>query len=310
MPNFTGFGMPHQWSAELEVTETLAAELIAEQFPQLAPVRCAAFGVGWDNVALLVNGEYVFRFPRRQLGADLNEVEFKLMPTIALPLPVSAATLIGAATPKFKWSFGGYQMIPGQTACRANLSEAQRINLAEPLAKFLRALHSIDTEFARTHGAGPDPLGRFDFPRRLNQAREQLAYVREHRLFDQVDALLAIVDATPTDFHPRQDVLVHGDLYARHLIVNDAGKLSGVIDWGDVHLGDPIVDIAIALTVLPPSGRPIFRQYYGEISNLTWRMARFHAIRHTACVVPYAHQTNDTDLLRESLIALEYLTCL
>src|SRR5437762_3210830 len=127
--------MPPQWAAELEVSAEIGAALIAEQFPQLAPVRCAPFGVGWDNVALLVNGAYVFRFPRRQLGADLNEVEFKLMPAIAplLPLPVSAATFIGAATPSFKWTFGGYRMIPGQTACRANLSEAERIDLAEPL---------------------------------------------------------------------------------------------------------------------------------------------------------------------------------
>lgn len=301
--------MSPEWSAEIEISSEQAAELIAEQFPRLAPVRCAPFGMGWDNVALLVNDAYVFRFPRRQLGADLNAIEFKLMPAIAplLPLPVSAATFVGAATAKFKWSFGGYRMIPGQAACRVNLSEAQRIGLAEPLAKFLRALHGIDVDFARAHGARPDPLGRFDFPRRINQAREQLAYVREHQLFEKVDALLSIVDSTPTDYRAHADVLVHGDLYARHLIVDDARKLTGVIDWGDVHLGDPSVDLAIALRLLPPPVRVIFGRHYGDVSGLTWQMARFHAIRHTACTVPYAHQTNDTDLLRESLVALEYL---
>jgi aminoglycoside phosphotransferase (APT) family kinase protein len=301
--------MPQQWCAELEVTPALAAKLIAEQFPWLVPVMCAPLGIGWDNVALLVNDAYVFRFPRRQLGADLNAAEFKLMPAIAplLPVRVSAATFVGAATAKFKWSFGGYGMIPGHTACRANLTEAQRIDLAKPLARFLRALHDIDINFARANGAGPDPLGRFDFPRRINQAREQLAYVREHQLFDNVDALVAIIDSTPTDFRARADVLVHGDLYARHLIVDDAGKLTGIIDWGDVHLGDPAVDIAIALLVLPPNARVLFQRDYGEIRDLTWRMARFHAIRHTACVVPYAHHINDADLLREGLLALEYL---
>lgn len=303
--------MTPQWSAEIEITCEQAAELIAGQFPELAPVRCAPFGIGWDNVALLVNDAYVFRFPRRQLGADLNETEFRLMPSIAplLPMPVSAAIFVGAANAKFKWSFGGYRMIPGRTACRANLTPAQRIDLAEPIAKFLRALHNLDINFASANGAGPDPLGRFDFPRRINQAREQLDYMREHQLFDKVDALLAIVDSTPTDFRPRADVLVHGDLYARHLVVDDARKLTGIIDWGDVHLGDPSVDLAIALRLLPPSARAIFQRHYGDVSDLTWRMARFHAIRHNACIVPYAHQTNDTDLLRESLLAFEYLSC-
>src|SRR6266480_4010423 len=163
--------MPPQWSAELDVSPEMGAMMLADQFPQLAPVRCALLGIGWDNVALLVNDAYVFRFPRRQLGADLNETEFKLMPAIAplIPLPVSAATFVGAPTAKFKWSFGGYRLIRGQTACRANLSEAQRIDLAKPLAKFLRTLHGIDVNFAREHGAGPDPLGRFDFPRRIDQ---------------------------------------------------------------------------------------------------------------------------------------------
>jgi aminoglycoside phosphotransferase (APT) family kinase protein len=185
---------------------------------------------------------------------------------------------------------------------------AQRVGLAEPLAKFLRALHGIDPDFARERGATPDRLRRFDFPHRIQQAHEQLAYIREHQLFDNIDALLKIVDATPTDYHPRDDVLVHGDLYARHLIVDAAAKLNGVIDWGDVHLGDPSVDLAIALRLLPHRARPIFQEHYGSVSELAWRIARFHAIRHSACIVPYAHQTNDADLLRETLVALKYLT--
>ena len=42
------------------------------------------------------------------------------------------------------------------------------------------------------------------------------------------------------DFAP---VFVHGDLYSRHLLVDDAGRPCGVIDWGDCHVGDPAVDL-------------------------------------------------------------------
>jgi Ser/Thr protein kinase RdoA (MazF antagonist) len=37
--------------------------------------------------------------------------------------------------------------------------------------------------------------------------------------------------------------LCHGDLKAAHILV-DAGRLAGVIDWGDAVVGDPLWDIA------------------------------------------------------------------
>src|SRR5438309_1033581 len=90
-------GNPHAqqpWRAEFEIAPALACEIIAEQFPQLVPVSCSILGVGWDNVAMCVNEDLVFRFPRRSLGAQLIATELKLMRAIAplLTLPVSAST--------------------------------------------------------------------------------------------------------------------------------------------------------------------------------------------------------------------------
>jgi aminoglycoside phosphotransferase (APT) family kinase protein len=52
------------------------------------------------------------------------------------------------------------------------------------------------------------------------------------RLFDEVETLV--------DFEP---VLIHADLGPAHLLVHDA-RLSGVIDWSDMRLGDPALDYA------------------------------------------------------------------
>src|SRR5215471_8826475 len=143
--------MANEWVAEFEVSSEQAGDLIAVQFPQLAPVRCESLGVGWDNIAFVVNGEFVFRFPRRTLGAKLMEAELALMPAIAplLPLAVSASSFIGKPTEQFAWPFGGYRMIRGVTACRANLSILQRMKLVKPLVAFLKSLHRIDSDFAR-----------------------------------------------------------------------------------------------------------------------------------------------------------------
>jgi aminoglycoside phosphotransferase (APT) family kinase protein len=37
---------------------------------------------------------------------------------------------------------------------------------------------------------------------------------------------------------------VHGDLFDEHLLLDDAGCVSGIIDWGDACLADPALDFA------------------------------------------------------------------
>jgi aminoglycoside phosphotransferase (APT) family kinase protein len=81
-------------------------------------------------------------------------------------------------------------------------------------------------------------------------------------------------------------------------------KLSGVIDWGDVHLGDPAIDISIALTFLPREGRQIFAEAYGDISTPQWNLAFFRALVHNFTILEYSETISDVALLRESRIAL------
>src|SRR5690349_5136172 len=96
--------MDAQWTPEREVTPALALALIRRQFPALAASgsgpapSITRIGVGWDNVAYLVAGRFVFRFPQRRLGVSLIETETRLLPEIAprLPLPVPVPIFVGA----------------------------------------------------------------------------------------------------------------------------------------------------------------------------------------------------------------------
>ena len=56
-------------------------------------------GAGWDNTAYLVNGEWVFRFPRRTIAVPLLEAEGRVLPKLAprLPLSDSAPRMVRAA---------------------------------------------------------------------------------------------------------------------------------------------------------------------------------------------------------------------
>ncbi len=98
--------------------------------------------------------------------------------------------------------------------------------------------------------------------------------------------------------------LVHGDLYVRHLLVNEQMELCGVIDWGDVHIGDPAEDLAIAHSFLRPPDHGRFLAEYGEVDTATWTLARFRALQHSAMLAVYAHEFHDGTLLREPVTAL------
>ena len=314
--------MTQPWMAEREVSVLLACALIEEQFPELAPARVEAFGVGWDNVAYRVNEAFVFRFPRRQLGAACMEAEIAVLPHVAesLPLPVTNPAFVGRATVDYPWSFAGYRMLAGRTACAAALDDAQRTRLAEPLAHFLACLHAFTAPQIDAWNARPDTLGRLDAHKRVPMARQALERVRQRGLLPDLQPLHAIVDdiarrhgvdqpasGEEASIETEPVVLVHGDLYARHLLVDEDGALGGVIDWGDIHAGRAATDLMIAHSFLPPAAHTVFRTAYGPISEATWRMARFRAVYHTAALATYAHDTEDEALLRESHTAFRYI---
>jgi hypothetical protein len=50
-------------------------------------------------------------------------------------------------------------------------------------------------------------------------------------------------------------VWIHGDLDARNLLVED-GRLSGVVDFGGLGVGDPACDVMVACVEGPADGRP------------------------------------------------------
>jgi aminoglycoside phosphotransferase (APT) family kinase protein len=289
------------FDAELEVTTDQAHQLIRAQFPALPARRCTLLGRGWDNVAFLVDDTLVFRFPRKASAAQLIETEARILPQLAaqLPLGVPDPQWVGHATDDFPWPFLGYEMIPGRTACAMHPTRAERRAAAPVLGAFLARLHSLRIE--RLLG---DTLDRANFGARLPLIKQRLAHLVMHRLVDSADPWLEC-------FHtavPRSSsaaVPVHGDLYACHLILDDQARLTGVIDWGDVHEGDPALDLMMVYGFLPSEARADFFAAYGDVDERTLSIARMRAIFHAISVAWYGSELEDDALLREGLTAME-----
>jgi aminoglycoside phosphotransferase (APT) family kinase protein len=298
------------WAADHEVSATLAAELLARQFPELEPIQLEALGVGWDNSAFVLNGEYVVRFPRRKVAVPLLERELSVLPQLApeLPLPIPVPTLVGHPDLDYPWPFVGYRMLQGRTACRARSSERARDANAEALGAFLGALHSVTAERAAAFGAGTDLFGHLELERRSTQTLERLEALESLGFSLDFRALRSEVESARGSTLAPLARLVHGDLYARHLLVDGHDRLCGVIDWGDLHIGHPGIDLAIARGYLPPRSEARFRRAYGHpIDDSAWALAGFQALYSAVAILSYGHHVGDADLVAEGLVASRHL---
>lgn len=139
-------------------------------------------------------------------------------------------------------------------------------------------------------------------------ARGNLNKLVEIELLKNLHSFENIISDVAGIRSPQATCLVHGDLYSRHLLVDENNQLCGVIDWGDVHLGSPAIDLAIAHSFLPPSAHDIFRRAYGSLEEDTWQWARFRALYHSTAIAVYSHEVSDETLELESITALQYLS--
>eukprot|EP00808_Paulinella_micropora_P024423 g36707.t1 len=294
------------WEAERELDTRQAAQLIGARFPELRPVTLSLLGQGWDNSVFLVNKRYAFRFPRRALAVELLANELKalrvfssLQPPTALslkvPAPLFDSNPQSHTTPHIDsaWPFAGYDFLPGCVAARANLTRAQRIAIASPLAQFLREMHSLPASLAEACGLPADLLDRLNSVKRALATKERLAELEHAGLISSTQHLRAqhIIDTAPNPLQLDQKVrvIVHGDLHAAQVLVDGENRLTAVIDWGDVHVGHPATDWAVAHAMLPPQGLAVFRAIYGPIDELGWKAARARATWHSVALAAYAH---------------------
>lgn len=291
---------PEPWRAKREVPPELALAPIREQFPQLGARRAEPSGSGWDNTAVLVDGALVFRFPRRQRTVELLEREARVLPPIAprLPLAIPVPAWVGRATERYPWPFAGYRRLDGITACAADLSDEERTAAAPALGEFLAALHALP---AASLALPVDELCRTDFAMRMPRLLARIGAVRG--VPGDPGPWLRLFDGDLPGPPPRPAV-VHGDLYVRHVLVDGARRILGVIDRGDVHAGDPAVDLSVAYAFLPARARGAFFRAYGAIDELTGRTARLRAAYHSINMLWFSDSIGDPALLHESLRSL------
>ncbi|HEX3457397.1 MAG TPA: phosphotransferase [Candidatus Baltobacteraceae bacterium] len=287
------------WAPDIDIDAPLARSLVGAQFPQLGELRLEPAGEGWDNAAFLVNDAFIFRFPRRSVSAKLIARELRFLPAIAprLPLPIPMPAFAGVPSEAYPWPFAGYRWLDGRELSSLQPADEAYGELAAALGGFLRALRGIDAAPLAEAGLPGDEIGRLDDVRMMPKLETRLRELHETGTVRDPAAILEAVEALRPIAPPSLLTVAHGDLYARHVLVDEAIRPTGIIDWGDLHLGDPAVDLAIVFSVIPPQARAAFFSAFGSPSEAAVSAARFRAIYHSAMVAHYGQRIGDADLL-------------
>ncbi len=284
------------WAADIAVDAALAAKLIAAQFPGLRDTAVEPFGVGWDNTAFLVGSRVVFRFPRRRVSANLIEREVAILPLVAphVPLAIPAPRYAGVPSAEYPWAFAGYDLIAGTSADVVDLSDDARAALAEPLGRFLRALHAVDTAPLVARGLPPDEIGRLDHHKRLPLAVERLAAlaespsVGEHGRGDRAGKLHRLARRAPARAACRRRAHARA---RRPLRAPRPARRARAPERRD-RLGrrPPRRPRARHRHRAPRPAcvaHAAFRAAYGAIDERTWEAARYRAIYHAILELDY-----------------------
>jgi aminoglycoside 2''-phosphotransferase len=205
-------------------------------------------GRGTDSVAYLVDGEWVFRFPAVPDAQATLRREMALLPDLraALPLRVPFFEHVGRRE-EGALVFVGYRVVSGVALGAERFEElsrdAQEAALAA-LAGFIQALHGVPLDLARRAGVAEDP-GKGAYNRGQRHLHRRLARLLSPAEVARLDGLF---ERYERDHAPwaRAPVLLHADLKPDHVIYDPAAtRVAGVLDWGDVCLGDPDFDLAV-----------------------------------------------------------------
>lgn len=298
------------WEAEQSVSAPLAAALIGGQFPDLRGTPVELLATGWDNTVFLADGQWVFRFPRRQVVLAGLQREIAALPRLAplLPLPVPVPELVGMPAADYPWPFWGARLIPGTELVEADLTGEARARAATAAGQFLRALHEpglAGQTWVAELGLPVDPMGRAEPRTRVARAGEPLSRLAGHGAWQPDPAIERLFsDAMRLGAPAGPPVVVHGDLHSRHLLIGPDGDAAGVIDWVDLCLADPAVDLSLAYGGFEGAARAALLAAYGPVDAERELRARVLAVSLCASLADYALRDGRERLLRESLAGL------
>jgi aminoglycoside phosphotransferase (APT) family kinase protein len=280
---------------EILVDVELVRALVRRAMPDYAdaPVRRLASS-GSTNSLFRLGDDFLVRLPRQRGGSATISKEATWLPVLGPSLPVSVPDVVAVFEPDrdyserwsvVRWIDGEHpEVVDPETSV-----DPRREDLAMDLSAVLAALQRAEVprdavNDPNLRGYRGEPLATMDQTTRENIERCRslgdfgFDLDAAERIWDEAMTLPGVAGrATPRWYH--------ADLAAENLLVQD-GRLTAVLDFGGLSVGDPTVDLVVAWEILDPPAREVLRRHLG-VEDAAWLKGRAWALSITLMIWYY-----------------------
>ncbi|GAA2169700.1 aminoglycoside phosphotransferase family protein [Actinomadura napierensis] len=270
---------------EAETDADLVRRLVRGRFPEWAelPVERVVSG-GTVNAVYRLGSALSVRLPLTAGGVRALEREARWLPRLAPGLPVAIPVVTGTGGPaeSFPWPWAVHRWLDGESPVEGQATA----DLVRDLASFVLALRGTGVAGGPTAYRG-GPLASVDAE--MRSAIDQLRRTDEPFDADAIQSSWGESLRAPAWTGPPR--WLHSDLMPSNLLVNAAGRLTGVLDFATAGVGDPACDLIPAWNLLPPEARPAFRDAM-DADDASWLRGRGWALSMAVIQLPYYRATN------------------
>jgi aminoglycoside phosphotransferase (APT) family kinase protein len=256
------------------IDAALARRLVDTQFPQWAELPLKLLDpAGSDHVIYRLGEGLSVRLPSHAGAIRQAKKESEWLPRLALHLPLAVPVAVAVGEPDFDhpWPWAVSRWLDGEVATAEALADSSRA--AVQLAGFLTALQAFVPGDFSVEDAREDLTGR---PLADRDRATRAAIAEADGAFDAA-AMTELWDAAlSAPGWDRPPVWFHGDFHTGNLLTV-GGRLSAVIDFGGLGIGDPACDLIIAFTLMSAGSRAAFRAALG-VDDATWTRGRGWAL--------------------------------
>ncbi|MGB3366729.1 MAG: aminoglycoside phosphotransferase family protein [Acidaminobacteraceae bacterium] len=218
---------------------------IIEKHPQFKESKFRENINGWSNYVVVVDDEYIFRITRDEYSAKMLEIEKMILPFFRGKFEIEIPNFEYVSDKKSIYNYVGYKLIKGKELSKEileSLSNEEYKTIAKSVADFLSSLHSIDIISSRIDMENISNRNN-EWVRFKDNVLEKSNKVLDKKekswisnIFDEFNRELSKEDLK-TSF-------LHGDFTDDHILVNNKNNVSGIIDFGDLCIGDTAFDFA------------------------------------------------------------------
>ncbi|AKF09095.1 GTPase HflX [Sandaracinus amylolyticus] len=297
---------------------TTAADLVgaaARYGLRVAPERDALDASGLDFLVLHARDDagspWVVRTPRRPDVIASAQREARVLRLVAPSLP--------AAVPEWRVHARdviAYRRIEGTPGWR--FDDAGALQWAfdpsappdaflDTYARLIASLQSIPVDRIHDAGVRVEAAGdaRAELARAMHATRDVLApsdavWSRWQRWIDD--------DAS----WPAHVALAHGDLHPGHLLLDDASRITGVLDWTEARATDPSLDLAMFFGCYGRDALESVVDRFARAGGVTWPAIVSHTIERWAAyavvIAEWALRTGDDAVLAHARHHLATIT--